>query len=89
MQTDREEFKNMLKIMQDENAKLVGPSRYRRHVIWWYSTQETRVLKLSVGSGIVDMVSQMWYRIPFDQSELSVSKIPPTDSPKFRPGRDP
>jgi len=25
------------------------------------------------------LVSKIWYRIPFDQSELSVSEIPPTD----------
>jgi len=35
------------------------------------------------------LVSNVWYRIPFDQSQLSVSKIPPTDSPKVRPGYDP
>ena len=38
--------------------------------------------KLSVGSGI-------WYRIPFDQSEQSISKIKPTNPPEVRPGRDP
>jgi len=44
----------------------------------------TSSLKLSVGSGVEDMVS-----IQLEQSELSVSKIPPTDSPEVRPGRDP
>jgi len=30
------------------------------------------------------VVSSIWYRIPNDQSELSISKIPPTDSPTVR-----
>jgi hypothetical protein len=34
-------------------------------------------------------VSKVWYRIPFDQSELSISKISPTDSPTVRPGGHP
>jgi len=40
--------------------------------------------KLSVGSGI-----DVWYRNPVDHSELSVSNIPPTGSPKCRLGYDP
>jgi len=40
--------------------------------------------KHSVGS-----VSKMWYRIPFDQSEPSISIIPPTHSPAVRLRRDP
>jgi len=35
------------------------------------------------------LVSNMWYRMLFDQSELPISKIPPTDSPTVRPGRNP
>jgi len=35
------------------------------------------------------LVSNICCRIPFDQSELSVSNIPPTNSPTVRPGRDP
>jgi hypothetical protein len=34
------------------------------------------------------LVSKLWYRIPFDQSELSISKLPPTGSPTVRPLRD-
>jgi hypothetical protein len=30
---------------------------------------------------VLGLVSTIWYRIPFDQSELSISNIPPTDSP--------
>jgi len=33
------------------------------------------------------LVSKLWYRIPFNQSELTNSKIPPTDSTTVRPGR--
>jgi hypothetical protein len=47
---------------------------------------QQKVLMLNSVSGLV---SKFWYRIPFDQSELSISKIPPTDSPKVRPGYDP
>ena len=35
------------------------------------------------------LITKVWYRMPFDQSELSISKIPPTDSPTVRPGRHP
>ena len=40
-------------------------------------------------NSVSGLVSNIWYRIPFDQSELSVSKIRPTDSPNVRPGYDP
>ncbi len=40
-------------------------------------------------NSVSGLVSKIWYRIPFDQSELSISKIPLTDSPRVRPGRDP
>jgi hypothetical protein len=33
--------------------------------------------------------SDTWYRIPFDHSTLSISKIQSTDSPTVRPGRNP
>ena len=36
-----------------------------------------------------DLVSRVWCRITFDQSELSVTRIPPTASPKVRPGPHP
>ena len=38
---------------------------------------------------VSDLVSNLRYRIPFDQSELCVSKMPLTDSPATRPGRHP
>ena len=50
------------------------------------STRPQFRLTLNSVSGLV---SKVWYRIPFDQSELSISKIPPTDSPTVRPGRHP
>ena len=40
-------------------------------------------------TSVSGLVSKVWYRIPFDQSKLYVSEIPPTDSPKVRPGYDP
>ena len=40
-------------------------------------------------SVVLDLVSKIWYRIPLDESELSVSKPPPTDLPNVGPGRDP
>jgi len=43
-------------------------------------------LELNSVSGLV---SKLWYRILFDQSEMSMSRNSPTDSPKVRPGRDP
>jgi len=42
---------------------------------------------LSLNS-VSGLVSKIWHRILFDQSELSIYKIPPTDSPTVRPGRD-
>jgi len=38
---------------------------------------------------VLGLVPKLWYRIPCDQSELSISKIPPTDSPTFRLGHHP
>jgi hypothetical protein len=34
---------------------------------------------------VSDLVPKVWYRIPFDQSELSLSNVPPADSPDVRP----
>ena len=53
---------------------LAGPEDIARHVIGCHSTKTQ---------------CRIWYRIPLDQTELSISKIPPTDSPKVRPGRYP
>jgi len=39
-------------------------------------------------NSVSGLVSMIWYRIPFDQSELSISKIPPTGSLTVRPRRD-
>jgi len=39
-------------------------------------------------NSVSGLVSKIWYRIPFDQSELSISRIPPTGSPTVGPGRD-
>ena len=39
-------------------------------------------------NSVSGLVSKMWYRIPFDQSELSISRIPPTGSPTVRLRRD-
>jgi len=40
-----------------------------------------KLIKLSVGcSGLSKLKGMSCHRIPFDQSELSISKIPPTDS---------
>jgi len=36
---------------------------------------------------IPGLASMMWYRIPFNQSEPSISRIPPTDLPKVQPSR--
>ena len=35
------------------------------------------------------LVQNMWYRTLYDQSKVPISKFPPTDSLKVRPGRDP
>ena len=40
-------------------------------------------------NSVSGLVSNMWYRIAFDHLELPISKIPPSDSPTVRPGRDP
>jgi len=40
-------------------------------------------------TSVSGLVSEIWYRIPFDQSALTISKFPPTDSPTARPGRNP
>jgi hypothetical protein len=40
-------------------------------------------------NSVSGLVSNIWYRIPFDQSELSIARIPLSDSPTVRPGRDP
>ena len=62
----------------------VGPARYcsPRH----QTHIEPTFLDLNSVSGLV---SKVWCRIPFNQSELSISKIPPTGSPTVRPRRDP
>jgi hypothetical protein len=67
--------------------KIVRKSGGARGRVWQMllgTSCDATDVKLSVGRGI-----EFWYRIPFDQSELSISNIPPTDSPKVRPGRDP
>ena len=46
------------------------------------------LFRLALNS-VSGLISKMWYRIPFDQSEQSKAKIPPTASPETRPGRDP
>jgi hypothetical protein len=38
---------------------------------------------------VSDLVSRVLCRITFDQSELSITRIPPTASPNVRPGRHP
>ena len=50
------------------------------------------IFDLTQGGGyllnsVSDLVSRAWCRITFDQSELSTLRIPPTASPKVRPGR--
>jgi hypothetical protein len=40
-------------------------------------------------NSVSGLVSMIWYRIPFDQSGLSISRIPPTNSLTVRPVRDP
>jgi hypothetical protein len=40
-------------------------------------------------NSVSGLVTKIWCRIPCDQSELSITRIPPTASPKVRPGRDP
>jgi hypothetical protein len=53
-----------------------------------YTTRRIPQKELALNS-VSDLVSKVWYRIPFDQSELPISEIPPTDWPKVRPGRHP
>ena len=36
---------------------------------------------------VSNLVSKVWCRVAFDQSELSITRIPPTASPKVRPDR--
>jgi len=60
----------------DTNGRQEAGAYTRPHVL----------LSLNSVSGLVSM---LWYRIPFDQAELSISRIPPTDSPTVRPGHDP
>ena len=55
-----------------------------RHVIQRILTPS--FVALNSVSGVV---SRIWCRVPFDQSEPYISRIPPTDSPTVRPGRDP
>ena len=40
-------------------------------------------------NSVSGLVSKIRHRIPFDQSEPSILRIPPTDSQKVRLGRDP
>jgi len=40
-------------------------------------------------NSVSGLVSMVWYRIPFNQTELSISRIPPTDSPTVRTGPHP
>jgi len=42
--------------------------------------------RTSTFNSVSGLVWNIWYRIPLDQSELSILKLLPTDSPKFRPG---
>ena len=57
------------------------------------TAQDVRQLTLNPSflelSSVSGLVSNVWYRILLDQSELSISKIPPTDSLKVRTGYDP
>jgi len=39
-------------------------------------------------NSVSDLVSKTSYRILFDQSKQLIEKVPPTDSPTVRPGRD-
>jgi len=58
----------------------------------WSLNYASEARLLPALDSVLDLVSKAWYRIPFDQSELSISKsspTAPTDSPNVRPGRDP
>jgi len=39
-------------------------------------------------NSVSGLVLKDWWRISFDQSDVSISRIPLTDSPKDRPGYD-
>ena len=45
-------------------------------------------LSASTVNSVLGLVWKMWYRIPFDRSDLYILKLLPTDSPRFRPGED-
>jgi len=59
-----------------------GLADIARHII---GSTGARAKALCLLNSVSVLVSKMWYRIPFNQSELSISEIPPTDSPKVRP----
>jgi hypothetical protein len=53
-------------------------------------TEEEEEEELNVDlNSVSGLVSMLWYRSPFDQSNPSKAKIPPTKYPADRPGRDP
>jgi hypothetical protein len=54
----------------------------------WQILLATSYIECNLNS-VSGLVSKTGLRLAFDQSELSNSKIPPTDWPKVRPGRDP
>jgi len=39
-------------------------------------------------NSVSGFVSKLWYRIPFDQSDFTKAKIPPTKYPADQPGND-
>ena len=47
-----------------------------------------RRVEAGLSNSVSGLVSKLTVRSPFDQSELSKAKIPPTESPKIRPGYD-
>ena len=49
-----------------------------RHVI-------KRIMNPRFLNSVSSLVSNLWYRIPIDQSEPAISEITPTDSPKVGP----
>ena len=38
-----------------------------------------RLAAVTAYNSVSDLVSKIWYRIPFDQSDPSITKMPPTD----------
>ena len=38
-----------------------------------------RLAAVTAYNSVSDLVSKVWYRIPFDQSDPSITKMPPTD----------